>query len=129
MNAVSHLTGDVRKMQAVEARRDLRRWQETRAKFWHVVIVSSFFVVVVGASLFLGAVMVIGTLRGSDGSNELTADGRTGRIARSLRDGKLCHYIVFDNQTAQAVEDRIGRCDEGKPKPKRQTPATFSWGR
>ena len=115
-------------MPAVEARRDLRRSQETRLKFWHVTIVSSFFIVVVGASLFLGAVMVIGTLRGNDNSNELTADGRTGRVARTLRDGTLCHYMVFDNKTAQTVEDRIGRCDEGKPKPKIETAPAFSWG-
>ena len=88
---------------------------------------SSFFLVVVGASLFLGAVMVIGTIRGSD--SELTADGRTARVARTLSDGRLCHYIVFDNKTAQAVEDRIGRCDEGKPKPKKEGSATFRWGR
>ena len=99
-------------MQAVEVRRELRRSEETRVKFWHVAIVSSFFIVVVGASLFLGAVMVIGTLRGNDNANELTADGRTGRFARTLRDGTLCHYIVFDNKTAQAAEDRIGRRDE-----------------
>jgi len=127
MDAIPHPTDGVGKMKAVSARRDLRRSQESRAKFWHVTIVSSFFIAVVGASLFLGAVMVIGTIGGS--SNELTADGRTGRIARTLRDGTLCHYIVFDNKTAQAVEDRIGRCDERKPKPKVERPATFSWGR
>jgi hypothetical protein len=99
-----------------------------RAKFWHFAIVSLFFVAVVGSGLFLGAVMVIGTLQ-SDGSNELTADRRTGRIARSLHNGKLCHYIVFDNKTATAVEDRVGRCDEDKPKPKKERPGTFSWGR
>lgn len=115
-------------MSTIEARRDNRRSQETRTKFWHVAIVSLFFVAVVGSGLFLGAVMVIGTLRGGD-SNELTADRRTGRIARSLQDGKLCHYIVFDNKTATAVEDRVGRCNEDKPKPKKERPATFSWGR
>lgn len=115
-------------MLTMEARRDFRRLQETRAKLWHVAIVSSFFVAVVGSGLFLGAVMVIGTLQG-DGSNELTADLRTGRIARSLHDGKLCHYIVFDNKTATAVEDRVSRCNEDKPKPKKERPATFSWGR
>jgi hypothetical protein len=129
MTAASRLTGDVTKMPTVETRRDLRRSQETRARFWHVIIVTSFFFVVVGAGLFLGAVMVIGTLQSNGGSSELMADGRTARIARSLRDGKLCHYIVFDNKTAQAIEDRIGRCDEGKPKPKKESPATFSWGR
>jgi hypothetical protein len=42
---------------------------------------------------------------------------------------KLCHYIVFDNKTTRAIEDRIGRCDEGKPKPKKNPPATFSWSK
>ena len=36
---------------------------ESRAKFWHVAIVSLFFVAVVGSGLFLGTVMVIGTLQ------------------------------------------------------------------
>jgi hypothetical protein len=128
MDAISHPTDGVGKMQAVSTRRDLRRSQERRVKFWHVTIVSSFFIAIVGASLFLGAVMLIGTFSGSS-SNELTAEGRTGRVARTLRDGTLCHYIVFDNKTAQAIEDRIGRCDERKPKPKAERSATFSWGR
>jgi hypothetical protein len=56
----------------------------------------------VGATLLLGAVMVIGTLRSNGASSELRADGRTGRMARLLNDDKLCRYIVFDNKTAQA---------------------------
>jgi hypothetical protein len=81
----------------------------------------------VAASLFFE--WWIGTIRGKDSSNELTADGRTGHVARTLRDGKLCHYIVFDNKTTRAIEDRIGRCDEGKPRPKKNPPATFSWSK
>jgi hypothetical protein len=46
----------------------------------------------------------------------------------SLPDGKLCHYITLDNKTATAVEDQVGRCDEDKPKPKKERPAAFSWG-
>lgn len=115
-------------LSALETRRDFRRSQETRAKYWHVAIVSLFFLAVVGSGLFLGAVMVIGALR-SDELNELTAGSRTGRIARSLQDGKLCHYVIFDNKTAIAIEDRIGRCDEDKPKPKKERPAMFSWGK
>ena len=117
-------------MQTFETRRTLSRSQETRAQFWHVTIVTAFFVVVFGASLFLGTVMVVGTF-GGEPSNELTADGRAGRVARTLRDGTLCHYMIFDNKTAQTVEDRIGRCDEDKPKPKpkQERPATFTWGK
>jgi hypothetical protein len=114
-------------MQDVQGRRDIRRSHEARANFWHVTIVSSFFVIVLGASVFLGVVMVIGTLRGETSSNELTADGRTGRIARTLLDGTFCRYIMFDNKTAQAVEDRIGRCDESKAKSRNRS-AIFSWG-
>ena len=115
-------------MTAFESRRDFRQSQETRARFWHVAIVSLFFVAVVGSGLFLGAVMVVGTLRG-DNSNESAASSRTGRVARVLQDGKLCHYVVFDNKTATAIEDRIGRCDEDKPKSKKERPAAFSWGK
>jgi len=113
---------------AFESRRDFRQSQETRAKFWHVAIVSLFFVAVVGSGLFLGAVLVVGKLRGDD-SNEPTSGSRTGRVARALQDGKFCHYVIFDNKTATAIEDRIGRCDEDKPKPKKEKPAAFSWGK
>jgi vacuolar-type H+-ATPase subunit F/Vma7 len=126
MNASPNMAGGAGKMQAAEARRDLQRSQETRTSFWRAAIVSSFFVVVVGASLFLGAVMMIGTFR--DQESELRADGRATRIARALPNGTLCHYVVIDNRTAQAVEDRIGRCDENKPKPKPVTIPTFRWG-
>ena len=78
---------------------------------------------------YLGTAALIGALRTNTGLTEPTANNRTGRVARSLEDGKLCRYILFDHKTAQAVEDRISRCDEGTPKPKRQMPAAFSWGR
>jgi vacuolar-type H+-ATPase subunit F/Vma7 len=126
MNVSPDIAGGRERMQAADARRDLQRLQETRTRFWRAAIVSSFFVVVVGASLFLGAVMMIGTFH--DQESELRHDGRTTRVARALRDGTLCHYIVIDNKTAQALEDRIGRCDEGKPKPKPVTVPTFRWG-
>ena len=55
-----------------------------------------------------------------DESNEPAAASRTGRVARPLPDGKLCHYVIFDNKTAIAIDDRIGRCDEDKPRPKKK---------
>jgi hypothetical protein len=126
--AMATITRPGIEMTAVETRRDLRRSEETRARFWHVATVSLFFVAVIGSGLFLGAVMVMGTLRG-DESNEPAATSRTGRVARSLPDGKHCHYVIFDNKTANAIEDRIGRCDEDKPKPKKERPEAFSWGK
>jgi hypothetical protein len=116
-------------LQTFQAQRTVARSNEARSQLWHVAIVTSFFITVIGASLFLGTVMVIGTLHGVDSSSELTANGRAGRIARTLRDGTLCHYMIFDNKTAQTIEDRVGRCDENKPKPKQEKPATFTWGK
>jgi len=126
--SAANLAGHSRKLPA-DVRRDLRRSHETRVNFLHAIIASSFFVVVLGASLFLGAVMVVGAFHSWSGSDSMTSDGRTGRVARPLSDGTLCHYMVFDNKTALAVEDRVGRCDEGKPKPKFERPRTFSWGK
>jgi hypothetical protein len=102
-------------MQPFEARRALNRSQETRAQFWHVTIVTGFFVVVFGATVFLGTVMVVGTF-GGDPSNELTANGRAGRVARTLRDGTLCHFMIFDNKTAQT---KIASADAMKTSPSR----------
>ena len=128
MNAPGDSTDGVADMRPAEARRGLRQSHEARAQFWGLAVISSFFVIVLGTSLFLGAVMVVGTLHKDDTSSALTEIGRTGRIARTLPDGTLCHYVLFDNKTAQTVEDRIGRCDEVKPKPKEQKPAAFNWG-
>jgi hypothetical protein len=128
MNTTTDLADGSRKLRAVDVRRTLRRSYETRVSFWQAAVASSFFVVVLGAGFFLGVVMVAGAFRAWDTSNPMTADGRTGRIARPLGNGTLCHYVVFDNKTAMAVEDRVGRCDEGKPKPKPEKPQTFSWG-
>jgi len=108
-------------------RRSLHRSHQARAQFLGAAIVVSFFVTVLGASVFLGAVMVVGTMHTDVSTGGLTAHGRTARIARPLSNGILCHYVVFDNKTAQTVEDRIGRCDEGKPKADK--PPTFSWGK
>ena len=128
MHAASHLTANARKLPA-KAQRDLRRSHEGRVNFLQAIIASSFFVVVLGVTLFLGAVMAVGAFRSWSGSDSMTSDGRTGRVARPLNDGTFCHYMVFDNKTALAVEDRVGRCDEGKPKPKLERPRTFSWGK
>jgi hypothetical protein len=72
-------------LQTFQARQTIARSNETRSQFWHAAIVTSFFVIVLGASLFLGTVMVIGTFHGVDPSNELTANGRAGRIACTLQ--------------------------------------------
>lgn len=116
-------------MQTFQAQRTIARSNEPRSQFWHVAIVTSFFVIVLGASLFLGTVMVIGTFHGVDPSKRIDGQWACRADCPTLQDGTLCHYMIFDNKTAQTVEDHIGRCDENKPKPKQERPATFTWGK
>jgi hypothetical protein len=128
MSTSRDLADDIRNMHAIGMRGTCVNRGKCVRRSGTTAIVSSFFIAVVGEGLFLGAVIMAGALRAKDSSNELTADRRTARVARSLRDGTLCHYVVFDNKTAQSVEDRIGQCDENKPKPKPEHLTAFSWG-
>jgi hypothetical protein len=42
---------------------------------------------------------------------------------------KTENSAITSSLIATAIEDRIGRCDEDKPKPKKEKPAAFSWGK
>ena len=71
MNTVCRLAEHAIRVRVDEVRRDQRRWQETHARFWHVVVASSFFLTVIGAGVYLGTVTVIGALRTNTGLTEL----------------------------------------------------------
>jgi hypothetical protein len=51
MNTVCRLAEHAIRVRVDEVRRDQRRWQETHARFWHVVVASSFFLTVIGAGI------------------------------------------------------------------------------
>ena len=111
----------------VPSRRAALRAQETRLKFWRVAAVSAFFAVVMGANLFVGGVVLVGTMKTQNNAAELEASNRTGRVSRSMIDGTFCRFTTFDNKLAHSAADRIARCDEWRPK--RQSKTTFSWGK
>ena len=79
---------------------------------------SSFFVVVLGASLYLGAVVMMGNFAISS-MRKLPRDGSTDAHRAPAARRTFCHNTVIDNKTSQAMEDRIERCDENKPSPSR----------
>ena len=103
-----------------------RHSREARVKFWRVFAVSSFFIVVLGANLFVGAVMMVGSYRAHASAAQVAAKGQTGHVRRPLLDGTFCRDIVFDNNSAQTVEDKIERCDAAGRKSK--SPMEFNWG-
>lgn len=110
-----------------QSRRAALRRQEARVKFWRVAIVSAFFVALMTANLYVGAVMLFGTLQTRKDEARDAASVRTGSITRPLYDGVFCRSLIFDNQRAEIRADKIVRCDEAQPR--RRSNTSFSWGK
>ena len=107
--------------------RTARRRRETRIRFWSVFAVSAFFVVALGASLYIGAVVAMGNFSGQFDA-KAAASRHTAQIKRPLLDGTFCRTTVFDNTTAQTIEDKVERCARAVSPPKSKTKTQFSWG-
>jgi hypothetical protein len=107
--------------------RAARQQREARIRFWRVFAVSSFFIVALGANLYIGAVVVMGNY-----GNPFVLDkaplGQTAQIKRPLLDGTFCRNILFDNTTSHAIEEKIERCDKTANQPRGKTRTQFSWG-
>jgi hypothetical protein len=110
---------------SARADRDMRRAHEARTKFWRVLIVTTFFVVVLSGNLFVGAVMVVKALRTSTG--ETAASTRIGRMTFPLFDGIFCRHVLIDNETVQTKEEKVSRCDGQDPASSGGS-SRFSWG-
>ena len=117
-----------RERPAIAPARAARHAREARIKFWRVFVVLSFFIVVLSANLFVGAVVVFGNMRAQANTESAAASGKIARVTRPLLDGTFCRYTVFDNNTANTIEDRVERCDSPHDKPKIRTKSEFSWG-
>jgi hypothetical protein len=108
--------------------RATRRSREPRNGFWRVFIVSAFFVAVLAANLFVGAVVVVGNVRSQTQSSVPGATGPTALITHPLLDGTFCRYSVFDNNSARTLEDKIELCGTRGRAPSGTGKSDFSWG-
>jgi hypothetical protein len=109
-------------------RREAIRTREARIRFWRVLIVSVFFVLVIGGNAILGAVVVIGNMQENAKAEVAAAEKRkSGRISRPMLDGVFCRTTVFNNKSGEAQEDRIERCDDGSPA-SHTSRTEFVWG-
>ncbi len=128
MSTVANLSSrkDGHDLPVARSERELRRVREARIKFWRVLIVSTFFVVVLGGNLFVGAVLMFKVLHTS--TADTAASMRIGRMTVPLLDGVFCRHVLIDNETSQTREEKISRCDDKDP-PSRPGSTQFRWGR
>lgn len=109
--------------------RAARQQHEARIRFWRAFAVSTFFVVVLGANLYIGAVVMMGNFGGqSSVAKVVPDDGRTALVKHRLLDGTFCRTIVFDNNTANSITDKVERCDKPAEQPRGKIRTQFSWG-
>lgn len=82
---------------------------EGRAKSGRVVIVTSVFLLLLGAGVLLGGRAAIDPLLESAMGREANA---TGDLVYTMPDGIFCRRLSFDNVTAEVTEGGIERCSE-----------------
>jgi hypothetical protein len=117
------------KLKVTKSERAARQAREARIRFWRVLAVSVFFAAVLGANLYVGAVVVIGKFRSPVSADKVVANGRTALIKRPMLDGVLCRNMIYDNQTSNTIDDKIERCDQAVvEKPRGKSKTQFSWG-
>jgi hypothetical protein len=128
MNTTADSHGGNTSVPSVETRRAVRRSRAARAEFWQTVFVSVFIALVIGANLFIGAVVVFGTVKSQLKTYNEPAEVRTGRFTQLLLDGTFCRTVVFDNKSAETVKDKVELCDQSRH-PGGNGISRFSWGR
>src|SRR5690349_1843503 len=84
-----------------------RRSREAQTKFWRVSFIAAFFIAVLAANLYVGAVVVAGRVRAHMQPTVAGATGMTASITHPLLDGTFCRSSVFDNNSARMLEDKI----------------------
>lgn len=85
--------------------------RQVNASFWCDLLLSALFVVAVGATLVLVALMTIGSIRDSTESAGKVAPDMIATISRPMPDGVLCGATNYNNTSAEFSKDKVERCD------------------
>lgn len=114
------------------------RHVDARHLYGYVGAVTAALLILVGAAVMFGRSMLVGPPPHIEAAAAPGSDRPRGQFLRRLPDGYTCRYTVFDNTAGQALEDKLGRCDDIVPPPTVpvQTAASkldirphkFSWG-
>ena len=124
---MSTAVGGIEADQKALKMRAARKQREARLRFWRVFSLSSFFVVVLGANLYIGAVVMIGKF-GNPFVVSKAPTNSTVQVKRPLLDRTFCRFTVFDNATSHAIEEKIVLCEKPATQLKIKAQTQFSWG-
>ena len=100
--------------------------RKANVSFWRDLFISALFVVAVGATLALVALMTIGSMRDSTASADKAAPDMIAKISRPMPDGVLCVTTTYNNTSAEFSKDKVERCD-GKSQARPRLRSMLNW--
>jgi hypothetical protein len=100
--------------------------EDDRQKSGRIAIVSSLFLVLVGAALLVGGHAAIDPLlKSAVAAREAKA---VGEVVFAMPDGIFCRHMSFDNATAEVTESTLERCANNIVREHSRAARGFAWG-
>jgi hypothetical protein len=106
-------------------RRGQPQMYDERMKSARVAIVSSLFLVLLGAGVLFGGHAAIDPLLKS--AMEARENQGIGAVLYAMPDGIFCRHVSFDNVTAQVSEGSLERCAKDPAGERPRLSAGFGW--
>jgi hypothetical protein len=106
--------------------REKSHLREARIKYWRTLIVTAFFVVIVGFNIILAGIAVFGGAKKDEQSDAGNQAVHAARVTRRMLDGTFCRTMVIDSTSAKMIDDRIVLCERVLEKHKPSL--GFTWG-
>jgi hypothetical protein len=108
------------------ARKAYRSRAESGATSFRAIVASSFFLVLLAASLMFGGRAAIDPILRM--AFPARSDGPVASLVYSMPDGKFCRHMSFDNTTSQLVEGGVETCPDSVARREFRAAGGFAWG-
>jgi hypothetical protein len=127
MDTSADIAAESRNQSDAKPPRTGRQSHESRAEYLRGTIVTIFFVIVVGANLFIGGVVLFGKLQSQSLLIRDEGPAFTARITRHMLDGTFCRNSEFDNTSGYTIKDKVEPCDTGRGVWKKPGRSMLNW--
>lgn len=111
---------------------------DARHFYGYIGAVTAALLILIAVAVVFSRSMLVGPPQHIETAAAPGSDRPRGQFLRRLPDGYTCRYAVFNNTAGQALQDKLGRCDEIVPPPTAPVkteaskldirPHGFSWG-